>query len=532
MAKRFFTLLLAGALAACQGPPAASPPKSAPAPTMLRLAISDEPSTLDIQRTSQPAVSEVMGIACATLMFPTPEPDTPPQPWLAESWQVSGDNMAVTVTLRPDITFSNGAPLTATSVIRSFQRLQDPLSNVSPIHEDVAGVTLAALDDRTVIFKLPKANNDFIGLLANPYATIIDVAAADANAQAFGRAPICAGPYAVKEWRTAESITLERNPTYVWVPAYFENQGPAKIDQILLRFVSDDALRFRLLKENQIDAVSLSKPEEVADVRTEPQRFKIYEAPSSGISFIGFNYALTPTNQLQLRQALAYAIDKTSIVNTVMAGLAVPAIAPLSPNIYGYDDSLAADNYAYDPSISRTLLAAAGYADSDSDGIVEREGEPLKLRILTTTNDTYGKIAVVLQDELRQIGVDSVVQAVERSAISTITPTGEFDILLYEYSWGGPDALQIFLGAERIGATNRVAYSNPSVDEMVAQALSIPGVSPDKKQLLVEAQRQILRDAAWQPLLNRRYVVAVNTRVDNATFTKNGSLLWHNAEVK
>lgn len=535
--------LLAFLLAACQTAPAASGPTAAtstPGPTpsavtqpsVLQLAISDEPATLDVQRTSDQPSAEVLGLVCDTLAFAPPELDAQLQPWLAEAWQMDASSTVFTITLRPGVQFHNGAPMTSAAVMQSFQRLQDQQSEASPLHEDVQGITMAVPDERTIVFTLPEPNNDFIGMLANPYAAIIDASAANADEQAFARNPVCTGPYKLQEWRAAEAITLARNPAYAWAPAYYQNRGAALIDQIKMRFVSENDTRFRLLKDDELDAMSLSTPEQVSDVKAHPEQFQLYESWSSGITFIGFNYALTPTNNLQVRQALAHAIDKDGIVTALLKGLADPAVAPLSPNIFGYDVSLASDNYAYDPEQSRKLLAQAGYADSNGDGIVERDGQPLSLRILTTTSSTYAKIVVFLQDQLKQIGVDSTVQAVETSEISKITPTGEFDLLLYHYSWGTPDALQLFLGSERVGASNRVAYSNPAVDTLVEQALSVSGESPEKRDLLIQAQRQILRDAPWQPLLNRKIVVAVNARVENVKFTRTGALLWHDARIK
>jgi peptide/nickel transport system substrate-binding protein len=544
MTKRLCWIsFLACLLAACQtapaapGPtvatsPSAATPSVAAEPSVLQLAIGDEPATLDVQRTSDQPSAEVLGLVCDTLAFAPPEIDAPLQPWLAESWQTDSSSTVFTITLRPGVQFHNGAPLTSAAVMQSFQRLQDPQSEASPLHEDVQGITMAVPDGQTIVFTLPAPNSDFIGMLANPYAAVIDASAASADEQAFARNPVCTGPYKVQEWRSAEAIILARNSAYAWAPAYYQNRGAAFIDQIKLRFVSENDTRFRMLKDDELDAMSLSTPEQVSDVKAHPDHFQLNEAWASGITFVGFNYALTPTNNLKLRQALAHAIDKKGIVTALLNGLADPAIAPLSPNIFGYDASLASDNYAYDPEQGRKLLAEAGYADSNGDGIVERDGQPLSLRILTTTSSTYGKIVVFLQDQLKQIGVDSTVQAVETSEISKITPTGEFDVLLYHYSWGTPDALQLFLGSERVGSSNRVAYSNPAVDALVEQALSVPGESPEKRDLLVQAQRQILRDAAWQPLLSRKIVVAVNTRVENIKFTRTGALLWHDARIK
>lgn len=520
------SLLCVVLLTACQ-----SAPLTPKAQTQLNLAISEEPSTLDLQRTSEGSTAEVLSLVCETLMHTAIEDKDQPEPWLAESWTMAPDDMSMTVTLRRNVKFHNGSAVDAEAVKASFERLQNSESSASPIYEDFQGITIQAVDPLTVVFLFSEAKPDFISLLINPYAAIISATAAQKNEQEFARKPVCTGPYMVQDWQSAQQVLLAQNKAYAWAPAFYKNQGPPLIDTVAIRFISESDIRYQALLNNELDVLSLSTPEQVATISSRPEQVRLYESWVNGISFVGFNYRRTPTDELIVRQALAHAIDKETIVKAVLAGLAEPINTPLSPNIFGYAAELKQFGYAFDPQKSRQLLAQVGFADSDGDGVLDRNGKPLSLVLLTTTSSTYEKIATLIQSQFRDIGAQLSVKTVPASEIPDITPTGDFDLLLYHYSWGTPDALQLFLGTERIGASNRVAYSNLQVDESLRRAEEYSEQSTEKRELLFAAQRQILQDAPWQPLLNRKIVTAVNSRVQGIKLSRSGGLLWHDAMI-
>ena len=156
----------------------------------------------------------------------------------------------------------------------------------------------------------------------------------------------------------------------------------------------------------------------------------------------------------------------------------------------------------------------------------------MQLVLLTTTSSTYNKIFTLLQSELRAIGVDVSFRSVPTSEISQITPTGEFDLLLYHYNWPYPSAIELFLSTERVGASNRVAYSNAAVDLLLNQQAALPDNSAEKHALLFEAQKIILQDAPWQPLLVRKIVTAVNRRVQGVKVHPREGILLNDASIE
>ncbi len=530
----FLLLLL---LAACQTsatPPAlpsvmpSATPATSTSPTRLNISLNSEPVTLDIHQTSSQETSTVINWICEPLVYL--DMDLTNKPLLAEGWKMAADGRAITVTLRQDVVFHDGTPLTAEAVKFTFERLQQPTSETSPLYENVKGVRIQAADQHTVIFQFDEPYFDFLSTLRNVYAVILSPNSLDENGN-FKQSPVCTGPYKIQKWAPTQYIRLEKNPAYAWAPAYYENRGAPHIDEVQINFIPDTNANYLALKTGELDALSLSTTEEVAEIGWMPEKFSLQKSWSGGISFLGFRYSRGVTAEPAVRQAIAHAIDKQVIVDTFLPDIAEPAFAPLTPSTYGFTTTLASAGYAFDPDKSRQLLAEAGFSDDNGDGVLERNGEALRLTLLTTTNSTYGKIFVLLQNQLKEVGVAIDIRAVETAEIPSITANCDFDLLLYHYNWPFPDALQVFLGTEKIGASNRVCYSNPEMDAVLAQAFQLPDEAPEKLPLLIQAQKMILADAPWQPLFARKNIVAVNQRVQGVKVHPAEGVLWLDAFI-
>lgn len=516
--------------ATSEPPPTSTPVPTAteePKTTRLNLAYGNLPTTLDPHRTSDQFAADVLRFICQRLIT------LGDSPLLAEKWEYAPDNLSVTFTLREGIEFRDGTPFDAEAVRYSFERLQQPESEESPIYEDFQNVKIETPDTRTVVFKFDEPRNDFIDVIESDYALIISPSSDEAQ---IGANPICTGPYQVKQWEPDQFILLTKNPTHTSVPEYFDNKGPAHIDEIKMYRIETHEERIQALLEGTLDANHLNTKEELEIFKERADTFKITEINwLGGITYLGFNYDRSPTNELAVRQALAHTINKEALIDRVLADeFAIPAVSLLSPRTFGYSDELEDVEYKFDLERSRQLLAEAGFVDNDGDGILERNGQPLKLKLLTTTDNIYLDMATPIQQQLAELGVVVEIQQAPRTEISKITPTGEFDLLLYDYNWPYPSALNLFLSSERISSTNRVAYSNPEVDNLLAElnALEENQENEDiRLEKIIQIQRIIIQDVPWQPILARRTVSAMNKRVVGEKTHEKGSLLWHDAKI-
>lgn len=498
-------------------------------PTRLNLAYGTLPTTLDPQRTSDQYAAQVIRFICQGLV------DLGDEPLLAKDWQYAPDYMSITFTLRENIKFRDGTPFNAAAVRYSFERLQKPESQESPIYEAFQGVQIETPDAYTVVFKFSEPRNDFIDTLSSEYAVIISPSSQEAE---IAQNPVCTGPYYVKSWEPEQFILLTKNEFHTSVPAYFENKGPAYIDEIKILLIETHEERIEALLQDVIDKNDLNTQEDLNKIKERPDDFEIRKGHwLGGITYLGFNYARTPTNELKVRQALAHATDKQALIAAVLADdFAIPAISLLCPRTFGYSDTLEEVEYKFDLEQSRKLLTEAGFADNDGDGILDRNGVPLRLRLLTTQDNIYFDMATVIQNTFAEIGVAVEIQQESRARISEITPTGEFDLLLYDYNWPYPSALNLFLHTEKVGGTNRVAYSNPEVDILLDEIATMETAEDSSDadiQLgkIIAVQRMIIQDVPWQPILARRAVSALNKRVIDVTTHPSGALLWHDAKI-
>lgn len=505
--------------------PTIQPTQTANVSTRLDMAFADLPATLDPHRSSNQVANTVLGHVCQRLV------GLDYTPLLATDWSFDETNTSMTVNLRRDVIFSDGTPFTSEAVTFSFERLAEDESEGSPLYELLQGVQVEELDDFRVLFTFSEPRKDFLDVISTSVAAIISPTSPPLT---FPNAPICTGPYIVAEWQEGEFILLVKNENHNSPPPYFANLGPPHIDEIKIHLIETHDERFQALLDGILDVNHINTQEDLEEIRNRPDDFKLSHGSwFGGITYLGFNYGRTPLNELSVRQALAHAVDKQALIRAVLADdFAIPAISFLSPRTIGYTEDLRDVEYGFDLEASRSLLQDSGFADMNGDGILERNGEELTLVLLTTTDDIYLDMATILQSQYEELGIVVDIQQRARSEISDITPTGEFDLLLYDYNWGFPNALSLFLHSENIGSLNRVFYSNPDVDVLLEQIPSEdPTANPELLSLLEEIQRQIIQDVPWQPILARRSVSAINSQVVGEETDPRGFILWHDAMI-
>jgi peptide/nickel transport system substrate-binding protein len=256
----------------------------------------------------------------------------------------------------------------------------------------------------------------------------------------------------------------------------------------------------------------------------------VHEAVLNSLVYLGFNTAKPPYDSPQVRQALSHAIDKGQILDVALGGVGQVADAPLAPTLQGYDPGLKEYALGFDLPKSQELLAAAGLTKGD-DGLWQWEGKPLQPVLLTSTRAPNDAIATLIQAQLKAAGINAEIQQLDSKAVMQATTEGKFDLLLFRYDWNDPDALNIYLGSDRIGSTNRVAYKNEQVDALLKQGAR--ELDPAKRAAIyVDAQKLILADAPWQPLYYPVDVIAVAKRVEGEKVGYMGRLLLNDATVK
>jgi peptide/nickel transport system substrate-binding protein len=494
--------------------------------TLVR-AMTSEPSQIDPQGTPSSGLSLVLPYLFDTLVVR--DLDNSVQPLLARDWQVSEDGKEITFYLKEGVTFHDGTPLDAEAVRFTFERFKE-VGKRSPIYggvQQIAGIEV--IDDLTVRFTFEQPNPNFWGTISMPYAGIISPASV-AEVEESGEGYILgSGPFILDSWKSGQSITMTRNPDYTWGPPVVKNQGPPHLDAFVYKVIPDAATQLAALKSGDVDVMFINQPSHRMELE-DHESIQLKEALMNGLIYLGFNCQEPPFEEVLVRQALSLAVNKEEIVELALGGMGEVAFAPLPPTLPGFDPSLKDHELSYDPQEAQSLLSEAGFERNDA-GKWERDGQIILTGVLlTSTRAPNGEIAAVIQSHLDAIGVEIEIQQLESRAVMQATGEGQFDLLLWRYGWSGPDALNIFLSSDRIGSTNRVAYSNPEVDSLLEQA-DHELDDETRLNLYVETQQNILQDAPWQPLYNPVSILAIRDRVEGTKLGYMGRLLLNDVRI-
>jgi peptide/nickel transport system substrate-binding protein len=466
-----------------------------------------DPGDYDPHHTSHPIAQSVFRHVCEPLFHE--DFDGSVRGLLAEDEVVYGDGgRRLTVHLREGVTFHDGSPLDAEAVEVSFERLQR--LGASPLAGDLRGVKVSAQPDgRSVTFTLPEPDYEFVRLvLTSPYAAIVSPRAGDPEGPGFVAG---SGPYrfAPSLYRPGRSLTLVRYLDYRWPPAYFANRGAARVPRVRFLFEPERDERLDLLMNGEGCVLSLSQ-EHIETVAAIP-RFRLHQA-TGGVTYLGFNFQRPRWQDAEVRRAVTLALDKDALGNL---GPFEVAETPLAPDAVGYDPRAAAFGYDHDPERARTLLTQAGL-DTESEVV-----------LLIPASNTYRELAGVVRQQLEAVGLRIRVREVPRAEI--LSQRQDFDLLLFDYAWGDYTALGIFLGP---GPRNLLNYPGGDVAALVRAARATAD-REQRQQLVLEAQRVVLEQALWQPLLVRRITFAVDGAcVEGERQSPYGQLFFHDAETR
>jgi ABC-type transport system substrate-binding protein len=436
------------------------------------------------------------------------------EPRLATSWEFI-DDTRLRFTLREGVTFHDGTPFNAEAVKFSWDRalFADPPGRWKGLAGPIAAVEV--VDDYTVDVVSSVPYGPLLLTSTMIYTGVVSPAAVEQHGDDYGRNPVGTGPFKFVEWRTNDRIILEANEDY-W-------RGRPNLDRVVFQVVPEDGARMLALRTGEAHMVLNPPPSDVAALAGDPN-FEVSVADSVQVFYFGFNLEKPPVDDLRVRQAVAHALDIPLIVESVLEEGATVATSVISPSVLGYIDMGLQERYPYDPDRAVALLEEAGYT-MGSDGIMVKDGEPLVLEILPASG-RYLKdreVAEVIQEFLRQVGIRAELDIFEWA---TTFPLSQEDPLQYHavtFAWltTTTDADYTLYSNFRSDelppvSWNKYRYSNPQVDEWLAQARG--SVDADERlDLYARVQEQLAADLPSIPIYNTNELVAHSARVKNFT---------------
>ncbi|MFG1932192.1 ABC transporter substrate-binding protein [Mycobacterium sp. NPDC048908] len=404
----------------------------------LVAAIAGEPDQLDPQKTSAYFSFEVLENVFDTLV--APDANLEMRPALAESWDVSPDQLAWTFHLRRGVTFHDGSPFTADDVVYSYRRIIDQKLANADKFSAVTGVT--ALDPVTVRITLKQPTPNLLTNLGG-FKGVAIVQRRNVESGQIATHPVGTGPFAFVSQKSGDSITLKANPTY-WA-------GAPKVSGITFRFISEASTALSALQAGEVDWTDSIPPQRVTALKDDDS-ITLAATPSNDYWYLALNEARPPWNDVRVRQAIAYAIDRDAIVQTTSYGTAVAnqlAIPKGNPWYTRYD------RYRYDINTAKSLMTEAG-------------ADPKSLDMLVTTEYPETVTAAqVIADNLAPLGITVNIRTVDFATWLDEQNNGHFDMLMM--GWLGNIDPDDFYYAQHHtdGSSNAQKFSNPEVDRLL-----------------------------------------------------------------
>lgn len=477
----------------------------------VTLAFTRDPATFDPQGAIDPSAPVLLQYVYETLLYQDEAGEI--HPFLAESWEVEEGGSAIVFHLRQDVSFSNGSPFNADSVIFTFQRLQE-IGQRSFIYSEITNVeAFEKVDDYTVRFVLKQPSVTILSALTYTYAAILDPTAVEAAGDNYGTQPVGTGPFVLTEWVSQNSMRLERNPLYNGQHPL--DEGVGTIDELQIRFTADQSARANAMLTGEIDMAYISSAPQLARLQEDPQ-FSVLESPTRGLVFLGFNTSHTPFDDPAIRRSIAQAVQKQDVLDIASEGMGIVVNTPLPPSIFGYNADLEGQTPAYDPEAARQAIEAAGLTGTT-------------IKLLTSTYPSFETMATVVQAQLAEIGLNAEVEVLDFAAFAEAATAGEHDIVLTRYDWNDPDLLRIYLSEASIGRANRYFYANPALDALTAQGRA--EFDPAARQeIYTQAQQIVMEDMPWIPLHMGITKVVINNRLQNVNLI-NGHVFLNDATL-
>ena len=351
-----------------------------------------------------------------------------PLPYLARSWSFDDDSTSVTFELERGLAWHDGEPVTAQDVVFTFETARNPAAGYPNRDYFDAWEGVELLDEYTLRFTIRPAANLFYGwtrLAIMPEHVLGDVPPAELATHPFGtRSPVGNGPFRFVERAPGDRWVFEANPEFPDALG-----GRPYVDRYVYRVIADDATQATALRAGEVDLLTTASPTNVARFGADTA-VRLIPYDDRDYSFIAWNTRRPLFEESAVRRGLTMAIDRPGIVGAVLEGEGSVGVGPVGPWHWAVESGPAPLPYA--PDSARAALTAAGWADADGDGVLERDGRPFRFTMYVTPRDTWRSIATIVQSNLRDVGIDMQIEVREASSLQPLvtSPDRRFDAFM------------------------------------------------------------------------------------------------------
>ena len=522
-----------------------------------------DPENLNPITSSDAASSEVLSWLFPNLL--TLDNETLEQrPLLATGLpEISADHLTYAFKLRTDATFADGKPVTADDIVFAIKVIKNPAVAAPHLRNYLDSVRdVVAVDPHTVRFDLrqPYFRNDLVlggtsplpRHFYDPENLLDGISVADLDNldkldaprreraekfakqfnEGFQRRAMGAGAFEIKDPArdvvTGEKIVLTRRTDF-WAPDD-PRYGDAWVNKIVYRIINDTEAALVNFKSRDLDVLDLTpiqhkRPDTNSAQFLEQARKQEHNV--STYSYIGWNETRPIFQDVRVRRALGHFVDRPSIIQNVLFGLAETIESPIYARRPEYKKDL--PQYTFDPEKGKALLAEAGWKDSDGDGVLDREIDgkrvPLRFEIISNSgNPIRRSVGLAVIDQMKRAGIDASFRDLDWSIMLDKVGKFDFDAVILGWQMGvtAPDLYQIWHSSQAVkGGSNHIAYKSPEVDKLLEQ-YRIEFDFEKRKQLYDRLQQIIYDDQPYTFLFMQKGVTTWDARFQGVRWYPSG----------
>ncbi|SEC14003.1 glutathione ABC transporter substrate-binding protein [Paenibacillus sp. GP183] len=440
-------------------------------------------------------------------------------PVLAESYEASADAKVFTFKLRKGVKFHDGTPFNADAAKANFDRVSNPDNKLKRYSLFALIVKTEAVDEYTFRVTLKEPFGAMLNNFAHPAARIISPKALATYGKDVSKHPIGTGPFKFVEWDPSDHLMVEKNPDY-W------QKGLPKVDGIKFKPVPENGSRVAMLQTGEVDFI-YPFPSDQAQAISGKDGIVVENKPSIIARYVAMNTTKKPFNDVRVRQAINYAINKEAFLKVVFRGYGSVLDSIIPPGLQFYSKQTP---YAYNLEKAKQLLKEAGYENG------------FETQIWGANNSTAMKAMEFLQQQLAQVGIKVKVVPMESGTLSSkiwnVKDPKDAEIELYYGGWssstGDADwGIRPLLAGESVPpkSYNTAYYTNEKADQLISAGLNT--ADPEKrKATYAEVQKMIWQDAPWAGLIVEDTLAGRKNYLDGVYLIPDGALSVKEAEIK
>ena len=405
---------------------------------VLRVAIGGEPDQLDPNKTSAYFSFQVLENVFDTLV--QPDESLEMQPALAESWEVSEDQLTWTFALRQGVTWHDGTPFSSADVVYTYNRIID--EELSNAWKFGAVTAIDAPDESTVVITVSAPTPNLLSSLGG-FKGLAIVQEANVTSGDIATKPIGTGPFSLTSYSSGDHITLTANPDY-W-------GGAPALGGIEYQFISEPSTALAALRSGEIDWTDVVPPQQVSELEGDDS-LTVGITPSSDYWYLALNEAREPWSDVRVRQAIAYAIDRDAILQAVSYGTAEANQLAIPKDSFWYAEY---SRYSLDLATAQELLDDAGFTGGTLD------------MLATSDYPETVTAAQIIASNLAEIGITVEIRQPDFSTWLDEQNSGNFDMLMMGWL-GNIDPDDFYYSQHHSeGGSNAQGYANAEVDELL-----------------------------------------------------------------